>query len=209
MQIKLLLKPQKTLIIPKSYNYQLQGAVYSILKEAKKLRFYNNVELEIRSPVFDFIDTVQRSLELRPYFKLFDTRLDVVSAELTNRHLKSGNICLNAVTPVTVHTTAGDGTGHTRYFTPEEDEFYIRLCNNAQNNYEAIMKEPAPEVYLRPAGSLKHTVAKYKPTNGIDFCINGYSGKFEINTTVKMAEFIYNTGLGERNPEGFGFVKIP
>lgn len=237
MQIKLKFKAAKPLVIPFNYNYQLQSALYSMLGEvgesdfwhnngfgdvtkykgfcfsglegkysvdgeAKKLCFEKDIYLEMRSPVFGFIDAMQRSLECHPYITLFDTRLDVVSAALENRHLQDGTVRLNAVTPVVVHSTTEDG--HTRYYSPDEDEFYIRICDNIVKKYESITGEDSPDVYIRPAGDFKKTVTKYK-----NFYINGYTGDFEIKTTLKTAEFIYNSGLGEKSSQGFGFVKIP
>ena len=236
MQIKLQFKPQKPLIIPYNYNYQLQSALYSMLgevgesdfwhnngfgditkfkgfcfsglegkysvnREEKKLHFDNNIYFEIRSPVFSFIDAIQRSIELHPYIKLFDTRLEIASANLENLHLQNGLIKLKAVTPVTVHSTKDDG--HTYYYSPQEDEFYIRICRNIIKKYESIVGEEAADVYLRPIGNFKKTVTKYK-----GFYINGYTGEFEFNTTLKMAEFIYNSGMGEKNSQGFGFIKM-
>lgn len=235
MQIKLQFKPDKPLIIPYNYNYQLQSALYAMLgevgesdfwhdngfgdmtkfkgfcfsglngkysvnKEAKKLCFENNIYLEIRSPVFSFIDAMQRSFEVHPYINLFDTRLEIVSAELENRHFQNESAYFKAVTPVVVHTTADDR--HTYYYSPEEDEYYIRICNNANKKYKSITGEQAPDVYIRPAGEFKKTVTKYK-----EFYINGYTGEFEIKTTIKMLEFIYNSGLGEKNSQGFGFTE--
>lgn len=235
MQIKLQLIPEKPLVIPYNYNYQLQSALYSMLgevgesdfwhdngfgditkykgfcfsglegqysieREAKKLCFEENIFMEIRSPVFGFIDAIQRSLELHPYITLFDTRLEIASTALENRHLRDGRIRLNAVTPVVVHSTTDDG--HTNYYSPEEESFYVRICSNIIKKYESITGKVAPDVYLRPAGDFKKIVTKYK-----GFYINGYTGQFEINTTLKMAEFIYNAGLGEKNSQGFGFVK--
>lgn len=235
MQIKLMFKPTKPLSIPYNYNYQLQSALYAMLgevgesdfwhnngfgnvakfkgfcfgalegkysndREAGKICFDNSIYLEIRSPAFGFIDAIQRSLELHPYITLFDTQLEVVSASLENRHLQSGLVQLNAVTPVVIHSTTDDG--YTYYYSPEEDEFCERICANIINKYEAVTGKKAPDMYIRPTGDFKKTVTKYK-----GFYINGYTGKFEINTTLKIAEFVYNSGLGEKNSQGFGFVK--
>lgn len=236
MQILLKMKPQKPLIIPLNYNYQLQSSLYAMLGEVgesdfwhdngfgditkykgfcfgrlegkynidkinKKIAFENCVYLEVRSSVFEFIDAFQRAVETHPYIKLYDTRLDIVGASLENRHLAEGVTSFRASTPIVIHESLNDG--HTHFFSPDEDEFYIRICNNIRNKYETITGNEADEVLLRPAGEFRKEVTLYK-----DYYITGYTGIIEINTSLRMAEFIYNTGLGEKNSQGFGFVKI-
>ncbi|MCR5782229.1 MAG: CRISPR-associated endoribonuclease Cas6 [Clostridia bacterium] len=236
MQIKLRLRPERPLIIPYNYNYQLQSALYSMLGEVgesdfwhdngfgdaavfkgfcfsglngkyrvdtenRRLCYQDNVYLEVRSCSFDFIDSFQRAVERHPYIKLFDTRLDITDASLLNVHLMTGRVLFDAVTPVVAHSTAEDG--HTRYFSPEEDEYYIRICSNAEKKYEAVAGSPVPAIALRPAGEFKRIVKNYK-----GFYICGYIGTFGLDTSLRMAEFLYNTGLGEKNAQGFGFVNI-
>ncbi len=234
MQIKLMFRPGNPLAIPFNYNYQLQSALYAMLgevgesdfwhdngfgeqnvfkgfcfsglsgkyntdRENKKLIFDGNVYLEVRSSEFDFIDSFQRSLERHPYIKFFDTRLDVISASLENRHLGSGSLILKADTPVVIHETADDG--HTYFFNPDENEFYERICLNAAKKYETITGNQPDDITISAHGDYRKTVTKYK-----NFYITGYTGEFELETSLKMAEFIYNTGLGEKNSQGFGFV---
>ena len=237
MQIKLTLRPTAPLTIPLNYNYQLQSAIYAMLgevgqsdfwhdngfgdasrfkgfcfssltgryrinPESRTICFEDTIDLEVRSPAFGFIDAFQRAVERRPYLKLFDTRVEIVGAALTNLHLPSGRITLEAATPAVAHATMEDGS--TRYYSPQEEEYFVRLCNNAERKYEAIVGEPAPRLALRPAGELKRNVTKYK-----GFYICGYTGTFELDACLRMAEFLYNAGLGEKNAQGFGFLRLP
>lgn len=235
MQILLKMHPTQPLIIPNNYNYQLQSALYAMLgevgesdfwhdngfgvitkykgfcfgklegkyvinSEKKKLCFKNNIYFEIRSPSFEFADAFQRAVENHPYIKLYDTRLDIMEASLSNLHLSTGNVTFEAVTPVAVHTSLPDG--HTYFYSPWEDEFAVRLQNNIRRKFESISGKEADTVHVSPCGELKKIVTKYK-----GFYITGYTGRFNLNTTIRMAEFIYNTGLGEKNSQGLGFVK--
>ena len=235
MQISLKLSPDKPLVIPFNYLYQLQSAVYAMLGEVyesdfwhdggfgdiakykgfcfsglkgryqadkmnKKIVFEDTIRFEVRSAVFEFIDAFQRAVEIHPYIKLFDTRLNVVGAFLGNQHLKDGITALRAVTPIVIHSTESDG--HTVYYSPDNEEFFTRICLNAEAKFRAIYGYDCDPVLIRPAGEMKKVVTKYKNT-----WITGYQGPIEINTDYKTAEFIYNTGLGEKNSEGFGFVE--
>lgn len=236
MEIIMKMIPEKPLVIPFNYFYQLQSSIYSLLSEVQESDFWHNdgfgdiskykgfcfsglkgkyrvdrenkklifgdaVYLEVRSAVFDFIDAFQRTIEKHPFVKLFDTRLDIVSASLKNTHLYDGLVRFHAITPVVVHTSTEDG--HTVFFSPSEDDYFVGICNNIDRKYEAIKNKPAEEVLLRADGDLKKIVTSYK-----NMWITGYQGIFEIKTTARMAEFIYNTGLGEKNSQGFGFVEL-
>ena len=237
MQIMLTLRPAQPLTIPLNYNYQLQSAVYAMLGEVgesdfwhdngfgdvtrfkgfcfssltgsyrvdtenKTIRFEDTVELEVRSPAFSFIDAFQRALEQHPFLKLFDTRLDVTGAALFNTHLPSGRVTFRAVTPAVARATREDGS--TYYFSPQEDGYFERLRLNAQKKFEAVTGTPAPALSLTPAGEYKKTVTKYK-----GFYVIGYTGVFRLDSTLAMAEFLYNAGLGEKNAQGFGFLRLP
>ena len=236
MQISLTLQPEKPLCIPLNYNYQLQSALYALLgevgesvfwhdngfgdftkykgfcfgklegkhvvdRENKKIRFENIVRLEIRSSVFAFMDSFQRAVERHPFLKLYDTRLDVIGASLGNRHLAEKTTVFEAVTPIIVHETFPDGK--TYFFDPAEEKFYVRICNNLSRKYESITGMPADAVCVRPESEFRKTVTRYK-----GFLLTGYTGKIGVKASIQMLEFIYNTGLGEKNSQGFGFVKV-
>ena len=237
MQISIQFQPTTTLIIPYNYNYQLQSALYALLAEVeesdfwhdkgfqyydssfkgfcfgrlegnyrnypeeKKIGFEDTISLEVRSPSFEFIDTLQRALEKHPYIRLFNTRLEVNGASLMNRHLDEEKYILKAVTPVIIHTTHENG--YTAYYGPDDESYFHRICQNVNKKHMAITGKQADRISLQPRGSFKKTVTRYK-----NIYLTGYTGTFELRTSVKMAEFIYNTGLGEKNAQGFGFVQI-
>ena len=235
MQIILQLQPDRPLCVPFNYQYQLQSAIYKKLAEIdasdfwhdvgfgdarkfkafsfgslkgkytvseNKIRFENSVSLEVRSPVFAFCDDLQRALELNPQLKLFDTYLTVANASIVNRHINHSSAVFKTESPVLVYRNTEQGK--TRYFTPEEEEFYIGICNNFERKYEAIFNIPSEHIQIRPTGSsFKKVVTRYKST-----WLTGYHGVFEVKGTPKSLELLYNTGMGAKNPEGFGFIRV-
>ena len=235
MQIILQLQPDRPLSVPFNYQYQLQSAIYKKLAEIdasdfwhdvgfgnarkfkafsfgslkgrytvseNKILFENSVSLEVRSPVFAFCDDLQRAIELRPQLKLFDTYLTVINASIVNRHINRSPAVFKTESPVLVYRNAEQGK--TRYFTPEEEEFYIGICNNFERKYEAIFNLPSEQIQIRPTGSsFKKVVTRYKAT-----WLTGYHGIFEVKGSPKSLELLYNTGMGAKNPEGFGFIRV-
>ena len=236
MQIHVAFSPDRPLTIPMAYQYQLQSAIYRKLSRGGAgdwhdggfaindgqsykafcfgrlrggytvenrtyLRFTDTFSLEVRSPVFDFCDALQRALELSPRMKLFDTELNVSAARLMNVHIFSQTARFAAETPIVVSRRLPNG--ETEYFSPEEDRFFTGLCANYTGKYEAVTGEPAPELRLRPVSAFKKSVTKYK---GI--WVTGWRGELEVNAPPAALEFLYNTGLGEKNAQGFGFLKL-
>ena len=237
MQISILFQPTAPLVIPYNYNYQLQSALYALLAEVgesdfwhdkgfryydcsykgfcfgklegnyrtypeeKKIGFEEAIALEVRSPSFDFIDSFQRALEKHPYIRLFDTRLNVIGASLMNQHFANERLIVHAVTPMIIHTTLVNG--HTIYYGPEDENYFHRICQNARKKYMAITEEQSCNITLLPRGTFKKTVTRYK-----NLYMTGYTGMMELRTSIKMAEIIYNSGLGEKNAQGFGFIQI-
>jgi len=56
---------------------------------------------------------------------------------------------------------------------------------------------------LKLWGHHKRVVTKYKDT-----WINGWKGMYRISGSSRALEFIYNTGLGSKNSQGFGLLEV-
>lgn len=235
MQIKLLLKTEKTLEIPLSYNYQLQSAIYAKLQEIGESYFWHNegfafenskfkgfvfgplkgdyvikekhicfpstFTLEIRSPNFQFCDAFQRSIEINPTLKFFNTEVNILDFTLSNKHINRTDVIFESVSPVVVRKKQSDGS--TLYLSPDNVDFIADLKRNFYEKYKAIYKEEPEEIEIIPLGEHKKTVTQYK---GI--WVTGYSGNYCVKGNSKSLELIYNSGLGIKNSQGFGLVNI-
>ena len=169
--------------------------------ENRRFHFTGTVGLEVRSPVFELCDILQRSLEDNPCLRLFDTRLAVVGASLTNRHIPEGRRIFAANSPVTVYRTEPDG--QTTFFAPDEPEFVRHLLLNFRNKYTAIMDEEPEPVSIEILEPQRKIVTKFKQT-----WVNCYKGKYAITGSSRSLEFIYNAGLGVKNSQGFGMLDL-
>lgn len=234
MQLKILLQPEKSLCIPFNYQYQLQSAIYAKLAEVnasdfwhdngfggtnkfkafcfgplkgeysvtyKRLCFANNVSLEIRSPIFEFCNNFQRAIELSPHIKLFNTELNVINASIENQHINKEYVRFLADSPITIYQRTENGKTH--YYTPDDEQFYIGICNNYERKYESVYNKKPDDLMIRPSGEFKKIVTNYKGT-----WINAYKGILEAKGSSKALEFLYDTGMGAKNPQGFGFLSL-
>lgn len=234
MQMFLTLAAEKPLCIPINYNYQLQSSIYSKLAELglsdfwhddgfgedqtfkmftfsplcgtyriidKKICFEGEIAFEIRSPIFEFCDELQRCIEMNPSIKLFDTKLNIINASLTNRHINEGSAIFSAASPIIVHSNTEDRK--TEFYFPHDDCFIERLIKNYKNKYESVYTGDAPDIDIEIVNEGKKVVTNYK---GI--WLNGNKCELAVKGNWYALEFLYDSGFGEKNSQGFGFVNL-
>lgn len=180
--------------------------VFGALKGAhftadKRFHFTDTVQLEVRSPVFELCDILQRSLENHPFMRLFDTRLAVVGASLANVHISEGRQLFATNSPVTVYRTESDG--QTTFFAPDQPEFIQYLLLNFENKYTAIKGTKPEPVNIEILEPQRKIVTRFKQT-----WINCYKGRYAVTGSSPSLEFIYNAGLGVKNSQGFGMLDL-
>ena len=158
--------------------------------------FSDTVSLEVRSPVFEFCDALQRSFELSPKIHLFDSELKICGASLNNYHINSNSAVFFADSPVVVRVNS-------KCLSPDDESFVTSLKKNFHDKYSIMRKATAGEIEISPLGNHKKIVTKYK---GI--ILETYTGKYRIEGNSDSLEFLYNAGLGEKNSQGFGMLNV-
>lgn len=233
MQIKLFFKTEPGFSLPFNYNHQLQSGIYRKLGEIgrsdfihdvgytskhfkgfvfgsvngdlsvkeKKLVFGKSLFFELRSFSYEFCDDIQRSFERFPYMKFFDTELGLSDMKLGNVHINGERAEFCAQTPVIVHKKTQDGK--TVYYSPDDEAFLPGLKENFIKKYSALTGKEASGISIDTFGNYKKTVTNYKGT-----WINAYKTNFIISGDSESLEFIYNTGLGAKNSQGFGMLDL-
>lgn len=234
MQIKIILRAENGLTIPLNYNHQVQSAIYAKLREVgesdfwhdcgfasekvykafvfgalngshsvrdKHITFNGDISLEVRSPMLSFCDALQRSIELRPQIKLFDTCLDVVGAGLINQHINGRSAVFSTESPVIIYST--DEDKHTHFYSPDDECYVEMLTDNFKRKYIALTGAAADNIIIEPIGSHKKVVTNFKGT-----WLNGWKGRYRITGDFRALEFLYNAGLGSKNSQGFGLLKL-
>ena len=175
----------------------LKGS-YSI--EGKHICFKRGVSFEVRSPLPEFCDAVQRSLELQPQITLFDTCLDVVEVKLSNQHINGCSATFTAESPIIAYST--DKDRYTHFYGPEDECFVRMLERNYKRKYIALFDQEPDDIAIVPIGEHRRIVTKFKDT-----WLTGWKGKYQITGSSRTLEFIYNAGLGSKNTQGFGLLK--
>ena len=172
--------------------------------------FHHTITLEIRSPLFRFIDDLQRAVELNRTIKLFDTKLDIIDVQIYNKHINSTTAVFQAKTPITIYRSSKEVglpaesiNKRALSVTPDEAEFFVRICNNYEEKFETIFRQEADPIRIKPIGCHTKKVVHFE-----GYPIEGYICKLMIQGTPQSLEFIFNNGLGESNSGGFGMVNL-
>lgn len=237
MQIKIHIKNTNDFAIPMSYNYQLMSAIYRLIREndhlsefihnggyrsgtaafklfcfsplcghfrinGKQIIFDDNISFEVRSPSLEFIDTLRFALFERGIIRLFDRDLEVKMIEYLDRRIDTDTMRIKTVAPIVLKQTAENH--RTVYYSPEDSEFDELLNLNLYRKFTAAFgAEPPSTVDLTLASHPKKVVTRIKDT-----WITAYHGDFEMQAHPVVTQFLYDTGLGSRNSQGFGMFDI-
>ncbi len=170
--------------------------------ESGKLYYSAQFSMEIRSAEDMLIGVIMEGLQQKTLVTVAGCPCTVRSVEMRERMFLSDEAVFTARTPVVLYRREDD---FTRYFAPNEDEFYPLLANNLEKKYAAVFGRD----YSGPLGieCLRCTaddkvVTRYKGT-----LITGYTGVFRIVADPDMLSVAYHCGLGGKNAMGFGFPK--
>jgi len=237
MQIKLILSNENIAEFPLNYNYQLQSAIYNLLKNNyefskylhdigfgqaengfklftfsglkghyrlanKKIFFDGDIFLEIRSISKQFCEVLENSLLENGSIKLFNKVFKLKMIEITDLYIKNNQINILTISPIVAKLS--DLNGKSIYYSPDCLEFYKIINSNFINKYNSFYGEfPKSEISIFPTNQVKKIVTKYK---GI--WITAYHGNFTLSGNNENLNFVYNTGLGCKNSQGFGMFDL-
>ncbi len=180
----------------------LSGA-YEI--RGKQISYPQGFTLRVRSSDPVFIRCLLISATENRSYQLCGNELQLESFRVTDRQITSNSLRVRMLSPITVHTTTEEGKTH--YFSPEEPAFYQAVAANARTKLQTLPKPPEKSAITLasagPADKMRRVVTTYK---GI--YINGWRGDFRLEGEPEVLQFLYNTGLGDRNSQGFGMFEI-
>lgn len=118
-----------------------------------------------------------------------------------------------AISPISVHKTINiKAKKKTVYFSPFEKEFENSVKNNLIRKYEAFtQKKLSKENFSIIPATVESKDSKifiYEKDKQRPFVIKGWTGIYKIEGESELIKFAYRSGLGARNSQGFGFVKV-
>ena len=170
----------------------------------KKLTFTDTISFEIRSPDPFFIRSLKEGIEnngIRIGEHHFQN-IEMITDDVT---VESEMILVDMVSPVTVYSSDPE-TKYRYYYSPIDSEFEEQIVGNFYRKYYACYGVNCEdEVRVIPYNVRKNDriVTNYKGQY-----ITAYKGQYVIAGHRKCLDFMYQTGLGAKNAQGFGMFDI-
>ena len=122
--------------------------------------------------------------------------------EYLDRRIDTDTMRIRTSAPIVLKQTTEDHK--TVYFSPEDSEFDELINLNLYRKFTAAFgAEPPSTVDLTLTSHPKKVVTRIKNT-----WVTAYHGIFEIQAHPAVAQFLYDTGLGSRNSQGFGMFDV-
>lgn len=228
MRIILKFKPLTTQPYNAIGNYDIQGFIYNLLKGTyfhnhhlhKGFKFFtfsnifpitpyspdNEKTMIIASPNANLTWHIYEQLKNRSIFNLNKYPMQIVSVRKSFQEAKNHII---TATPIVLFE---DNTSN-RYFSFKKDEFeffFKRLENNSLKKYNAYYKE---DLTLKEPLITSFKFRKEVPVNiklhGETILLIGSLWTLKFNSSDdmrKIRQFLFDTGLGEKNSLGMGFI---
>ena len=182
----------------KLFTFSLLGGNYTI--NNKKMIFTKWLEFEVRSPEIFMLKMLAENIQQNGICygnQLFQN----VQTKLMDTTIENEELHIRMKSPCTVYSTDPD-TKKTYYFTPADEEFPYMINENFLRKYTACFSiEPSSNIWIEPiyVTAKDKFVTKYK-----DFYICGFMGEYYLTGERKYLDFLYQTGLGSKNSQGFG-----
>jgi len=156
---------------------------------------------ELSSPDTKLIAMIYNGLRKNREYAIFDSKIKLKDITPVNTLIGSKDrIRVRSVCPILVKSSPDSGS---RYLLPGEESFYGCLNHFCKVRYEEFFSEEFKgSVELLPL-ELKRVVVKHMGTYH-----TGFKGIFELSSSSKMLQFLYDAGIGIRTSQGFGMLEL-
>lgn len=172
----------------------------------KTLMFLSSVSFFLRTADPTQAAILQQALQLNQTYTLNHQPIILEKLEISELALDSDctQLKIKMLSPITVYTTSPDG--HTKYYTPLDDEFAKLVNQNYRNKWRSVFGVfPDGDIIL---SALSVASRDKIVTDFRKFRINAWNGIYLLKGQPEALKFLYHTGLGAKNSLGFGMFEI-
>lgn len=174
--------------------------------EGKTITFPEKIYLEVRSADNEFNYHFRRGLEGKPDLFLKNSNLALIDIRTESKLILPSAVTIKTLTPITVYVT--EPGGRRSFISPEENDFERLIQANFSRKFSAFYNViPIDDIYISliEVGKSESTYFGNEKTGSWVF---GWHGRFSLGGNPQYLEFLYNTGLGGKNSQGFGMFEI-
>lgn len=191
----------------KMYTFSRLKGNFDFDRVKKRIRFDDNVNLIIASADDRFLSYLVNNVIKNDRVNLVNNIGTVESVECRKDEIGEDEI-VETESPIVNYSTFDNGLGKkTYYYSPDEKEFSVFSRNNLIKKYNALYgRDPENSDFsIEPFQSsrIRQSVVLYK-----GFIIKGWRGRFHIKGSKELMNLAYNTGIGSKNSQGFGCIRL-
>lgn len=186
----------------KLFNFSLLKGRYEIAD--RKIAFRENVSWEVRSPDIYMMRLLEESIRYKG-LRYGEQYFPEVKLKLADQTVENESLVIQMLSPICLYSTDVN-TKKTYFYEPYEDAFSDMANDNFIRKYKACYGVlPDSGIMIEPldVSSRDKYVTRYK-----QFYLSGWMGSYRLSGRRKYLDFLYQTGLGSRNPQGFGMFAI-
>ncbi|NUU99264.1 CRISPR-associated protein [Marinitoga sp. 1154] len=181
-------------------------------KKMKIFNFGNKISFFISSPINKILEDIIDNLFDKEIFELGENRLYLSSIlALETYHIETNKMNISMLTPIEVHKTEIiNNKKKTIYISPFHEQFEELINLNLKHKWEAFYNEELKEnIKITPLfkrDNYKKIV--YYGFGKKSYIVEGWMGKYKLECSPQIIEFLYDTGLGSKNSQGFGMFEV-
>ena len=168
----------------------------------KHITFFDSISFEVRFVNEQLAENFVNNLQTRG-FRLGDVTYHDVVTQLNCRAICENSLMVKMLSPICVYQT--DENKHTHYLNPGDKRFCQYIEDNFERKYQACYG-------VKPTTGIRVTNVKFSPkdkyfTKYKNYFIEAWYGLFLLDGEPEYLTFLYDSGLGSKNSQGFGMYE--
>jgi CRISPR-associated endoribonuclease Cas6 len=166
-----------------------------------KLLIGEKLTLYVTSTSSKLLTNIYNGLLSIRNFPLFETEISNPNFSYIDEYvINSDEIVFVALSPIVIRNS----TYRDKYITPKDENFNESFYNALNEQWELYNKS-----HLEPQ-NISFELIKYKKVamSHYSSLVLGFTGLLKMQANYKVLNFFYQSGIGYRRSNGFGFVKV-
>lgn len=166
-----------------------------------KLLIGKQLSLYVTSPSSKLLTNIYNGLLLIREFPLFETKISNPKFSYINEYvINRDEIVFVTLSPIVIRNHVQKN----RYITPKDESFNESFRNALDEQWELHNKSSlrSQKVSFELIKYKKVAVSHY---NGL---VLGFTGLLKMQANYNVLNFFYQSGIGYRRSNGFGFIKV-
>ena len=187
-------------------HYNFSNLVLEDKKKSKEGLQFNKAHFFISSPRDKFLKAFVEGLLNYPSLRLGRSKFNIDSIEILDKKDFNNVVEIKTLSPIYIQTKRlKDGNLVSWDLSPEDPKFYENLHKNLIKRYSSFYGKKPNKDHFDVLEVYSHKRRRYKIKNTYRRCSEMH---FKLQISKELINFVYDSGLGEKNSMGFGCIEV-